>query len=935
MARDSSSSAEASSCGRWQSVCYPFATLKSLTPTDELLSKAIVLALLIGGVALVFWQQLVGAAVFIGESDRLNTYLNMRLAEHDALRTYGRVPAWNPTMFGGFSVAALHWMNPGTDPIAFFLQLFPRDRVYQALGYVSIALVFAACTTAYLYIRDLTGARIPAAIAALCYGLSAFGIHRIAQVDNAYLTLILLPAGMLAIRRIRAGNLIRPFVGLTLSISALAFWGFLQEVAYAFCFLAAYALYRAAVSWKSGPRAAVGVLIVVGTSFVVCLLFAAPRLITVGSEFFRLSRPPGHFHHPGYQEFLRFFHEGIYGRYFAEGRLVFNSLNLHEGLQLVSSTTLALFVCFGVLRPTTRLEFIAGLVLFAMIFAIGPIYHLPLAASWPSKELINIGLFFCLLGFGVAFAKLVPATPRPTDTTFHLLALVVILALILVPEAFYAVYLMFGRSDFSHTRLSILLLLPLCSLFAIYLAELRTLPFGPALAWPRSGLALIAALGIILVAALLSWVIHGPIFDQLLATTAFRIRPPDVVLQHPPDLIVLPVAIKVVLTAGVLAAVLVALFRRPGPVFDGRIVATIVVATLAFVETVTYAHFKVDGPQNWTYPVPFGSLSYMDVLPSVMRPPSEDRLEAFADRAEVENFRSILVSERSFYAGVLTPHISEFWRARMVGGYGTGVPERLVSLPWPEGVSTLRMIELRWASAVNPYVLALLNVKYLVDMTPDLYFNTASDNTEKATPTVIQGEVVNMDGISFGLITNPVAPLQRHFMVERVTGVQEIPRLQGDALEARAHPAAQTQDGAATSALVRERVGGLTQHSLAEEFSGTETFDATGSLDVTYQGDMIVVGVTPANRERFLVINERYHPNWRARAQVEDIPIYPTNVVMMGIRIPANVDRIELRFEPFSSTRAAYVLMLLALLMLFAAMGIFRAAERRMSHQTL
>jgi hypothetical protein len=853
---------------------------------DEFASQAFVLALLIGGVAVVFWQQLVGAAVFIGESDRLNTYLNMRLAEHDALRSYGRVPAWNPTMFGGFSVAALHWMNPATDPIAFFLQLFPRDQVYQALGYVSIALVLAACATAYFYIRDLTGTRIPAAIAALCYGLSAFGVHRIAQVDNAYLTLVLLPAGMLAIRRIRAGNLIGPFVGLTLSISALAFWGFLQEVAYAFCFLAAYALYRAAVSWKFGARAALGVLIVVGASFVVCLLFAAPRLITVGSEFFRLSRPPGHFHHPGYQEFLRFFHEGIYGRYFAESRLMFNSLNLHEGLQLVSSTTVALFVCFGVLRPTIRLEFVAGLLLFAMIFAIGPVYLFPPVAFWPSKELINIASFLFLLGFGAAFAKLVPATPRPTDTTFHLTVLIVLLVLILVPEAFYTVYLMFGRSDFSHTRLSILVLLPLCSLFAIYLAELKTLPFGPALPWPTSPRALLTALGIILVAALVSWLIHGPIFDQLVQNTPFRTNPPAVVLPHPPDLIVLPIAIKVVLTAAILALVLAALLRRLGPAFDGRIAATLLVATFAFVETVTYAHFKVDGSQNWTYPVPFGSLSYMDVPPSVMRPPSEEKLEAFTEKVEVENFRSMLVTEQSFYAGPLTPHISQFWRARMVGGYGTGVPERLASLPWPESVSTLRAIELRWMTAINPYLLSLLNVKYLVLVTPGLYFDTASNDSEKLTATLSGAahptEIVDIDGISFGLITNPVAPLQRHFMVERVTGVQEIPRLQGDALEARAHPAAQTQDGAATSALVRERVGGLTQHSLAEEFSGTETFDATGSFDVTYQGDMIVVGVTPANRERFLVINERYHPNWRARAQAEDIPIYPQACLVCG-----------------------------------------------------
>jgi hypothetical protein len=520
------------------------AAAKKGAPDDEFASRVVVLAVLIGGVAIVFWQQIVGAAVFIGESDRLNTYLNMRLAEYDGLQTYGRVPAWNPTMFGGFSMAALHWMNPGTDPIAFFLQLFHRHRVYQALGYVSMALVLAACATAYFYIHDLTGTRIPAAIAALCYGLSIFGIHRIAQVDNAYLTLVLLPAAMLAIRRIRAGNLVRPFVGLTLSVSALAFWGFLQEVAYAFFFLAAYALYRAVVSWKAAPRAALEVLLVVGASFGVCLLFAAPRLITVGSEYFQLSRACGHFHHPGYQEFLRFFHEGIYGRYFAEERLVFNSLNLSEGLQLASSTTVALFVCFGLLRPTTRLELIAGLLLFAMIFAIGPTSHLPPSASWPSKELINVALFFCLLGFGVAFAKLKPAAPRPTDTTFHLIALLVTLVLILVPEAFYAVYLMFGRSDFSHTRLSVLVLLPLCSLFAIYLAEVKTLRFNTAFAWPNSAPALLTTLGIVLVAALLSWVIHGPVFDQVVQNTLFRTSPPAVVLGHPPDLIVLPIALK-------------------------------------------------------------------------------------------------------------------------------------------------------------------------------------------------------------------------------------------------------------------------------------------------------------------------------------------------------------------------------------------------------
>ena len=518
----------------------------------EFWSRIVVLAVLVGGVSLVFWQQLVGDAVFIGESDRLNSYLNMRLAEYDALRTYGRVSTWNPTMFAGFSAAALHWMNPGTDPISIFLQLFPRDRVYQALGYVSIALVLAACTTAYFYIRDVTGARIPSAVAALCFGLSVFGLHRIAQVDNAYLTLVLLPAGMLAIRRVRADNLIRPFVGLTLSMAALAFWGFLQEVAYAFCFLATYALYRAAVSGTRTPGAGRAVLIVFGSSCVVALLFAAPRLITVGSEFFQLARTST-FHHSRYDELLRFFHEGIYGRYSAEGFLIGNVLNFHEGLQLLSSTTVALFVCFGVARPASRSELVAGLLLFAMILAILPVYRLPAFGTGLSQELVSVALSVCALSalalllrgsnrylrFGAAWGRLLPATPRPTDTTFHLFALVVILFLILVPEGSYAVYLMFDRSDFTHSRLSVLALLPLCSLFAVYLAELKTLPLARVLAQGGPGRVTATAFGMVLAAALLSWLIHGPLLDQLLPKAAFQLQ------FHRPRVIVLPVAVEV------------------------------------------------------------------------------------------------------------------------------------------------------------------------------------------------------------------------------------------------------------------------------------------------------------------------------------------------------------------------------------------------------
>jgi hypothetical protein len=919
---------------------HSLAAIKGILCSDQISSQVMVLTLLFGGVAVVFWEQLVGAAVFIGESDRLNAYLNMRLAEYDALQTYGRVPGWNANMFGGFSVAALHWMHLGTDPVAYFLQLFPRDGVYRALGYVSIALVLTACTTAYFYMRDLTGTKTPAAIGALCYGLSAFGLLRIAVMDNMYLVLVLLPAAVLAIRRTRAGNLVGPFIGLTLSMSALAFWGFLQEVSYAFCFLGAYALYRAAASWKNGTRGALTILIVFAASSVVALLFAAPRLITVAQEFFQSARTSA-YHLWGYQEFLRFFHEGIYGRYYTEGALIGTHLNFHEGLQLASSTTAALFVCFGALRPATRLELLAGLLLFAMILALRPIYRILPTAAWPTQELVNIGLYFCILStivlmlrisdrylrFGRIFKRLVPDSPRPTDTAFHLFALIFTLFVVLVPEGYYGVYLMFGRVDFTHSRLSLVGVLPLCSLFAVYLAELKSLPLRPAVARLGSPRAVAAAVGIVLGAAVLSWLIHGPVVDQLVPRTAFKIAP-----YHPAVFAMPPVVVRVVLTAAILGAALTSLFWRTRAL-DGRVVTTLLVATFAFVETVTYAHFKVDGPHTWTYPMPFGTFNYMNVTPSMMRPPDKNKLKEFAEKLEVGDFRSALLSQASLYPRLLTSHISQFWQARMIGGYTGGAPKRLAALPWPEGVRTLRAIEMRSMSDVDPNLMSLLNVKYLIVLTPDLYFNTVSERLDRSTPSLggptDRSEAVNIDGISFGLMQTSLPPLPRHFLVEKVTGVREPPSVQGGALEASARPATDSQDTSGASAPVREKIDKLTLHSLVENFSGSEGFDASGALDVTYNDDVIDGRVTPSERDRFLVINERYDPNWRAHADGKELLIFPTNAAMTGVLIPANIDHIQLRFEPFSSTRAAHVLMILALLTFLAAVAAFWFETRR------
>jgi hypothetical protein len=95
---------------------------------------------------------------------------------------------------------------------------------------------------------------------------------------------------------------------------------------------------------------------------------------------------------------------------------------------------------------------------------------------------------------------------------------------------------------------------------------------------------------------------------------------------------------------------------------------------------------------------------------------------------------------------------------------------------------------------------------------------------------------------------------------------------------------------------------------------GSTAFDTSGNLSVSYRGDVIEIRVTPSSHDRFLVLNESYHPRWRAYVDTRPIDIYPTNLVMQGLVIPPDVDRVHLRFEPLSSSLAAHILMALAVM---------------------
>ena len=865
-------------------------------------------------VAYIFWTQMSGSAVFIGESDRLNSYLNIRLAEYDALHAYGRVPTWNPSMFGGFSMAALHWMNPGKDPVPYLLQFFPRSEVFQVLGYLPIILVFTACATAYFYIRDITGEKLAASVGALGYGLSVFSLHRASQVDNAHLTVVLIPVAMLAIRRARPQVFLGPFVGLTTTLAILAYWGFLQEVAYAFIAFGVYALYRSAALNRKGRWHSFAPIAVFSSAAFIALLFAAPRLITIANNFSLLGRGDV-LNNDDYGQIFRFFHEGIYGRYFEEAVSLGNEINLSEGLQLVSSSALSIFVFLNMTRPATWPQAVAATFFFAIFAGLLPtmgILYPRMGKDAPmSPEFINfltygvvcLGLMIMSLKFRGALQA---AKSRPADTTYHMFALVFVLFLVVMPEGKDLMAELFLRIDFTHSRVSILAVLPLCTLFSVFLVELSSCARRCAsTASPTTAIGL--AVAITVTGGIAYW-LQSASFKEWAPGTAT----PLLLLNRP----ALPTtAISTLVIAGLISCLIVAslLFVRVWP--SVGLLASLAVGTFVVIQTVGYADLKVAGPQTWTYPVPFRMFNYFNAPKFALRPPDESQLAEFRKAFDVDDFRMVVLSDDPKFLGIRISHLTAFWGARTIGGYGAGVDKRLVSLPWSKNVQTLRTIDFRTFRDLTPAMfplLAFLNVKYLIILTPAVYFNVPTDAKATGPQDLRIGgkpyplQTANIGGVTFSYVENPVKVLPRQFMVAQIAGVAAWPK----PLSPLPMP-----HGNSKLRILEGQTDNLTRTSFVEGLSvgKIEQFDTSGPLSVAYRGDVITIDVEPSEKRRFVVLNQTYHPAWRVFAGGATYDAYPTNLVMTGILIGPKIGHVELKFVPFSTRWRAAALMFSAL----------------------
>jgi hypothetical protein len=187
-------------------------------------------------------------------------------------------------------------------------------------------------------------------------------------------------------------------------------------------------------------------------------------------------------------------------------------------------------------------------------------------------------------------------------------------------------------------------------------------------------------------------------------------------------------------------------------------------------------------------------------------------------------------------------------------------------------------------------LLAALNVKYLVTVDRSLWYNPAPGGADPP-----------LDPATMKITENPDPVTPRAFFAARVSPAGPTPRLAGD-------------DGkrpAPNDPPIEEPA----RHSVAEGLDAERQFSTAGPIDATFDGDHVLVRVDPAAEDRFLVLNELYHPAWQAQVDGAPATIYPTNLVMRGILVPAGATTVELRYVPFLLSRAGLGLLMFGLLL--------------------
>ena len=819
----------------------------------------------------IYRRHLSGEALFLGNFDRLNSFLNTLWLQVQGWQT-GHTVGWDDSMFMGRNLHALPFTY--ANPLNYLVSLFPNGDFFWVAGLVTILLHTLAGWCAYWFIHDVCRDRWAAFCGAVLYQFSALAVLKASQNDMSFAVLIDIPLLLLVLRRLESDRFARGLLTLSAVLFHLLVFCFLQKVAYALLLAGFYAVI---LSWE---RRSWRPLLTLAAAVLIASIAAFPRIYGILQELKTLQRQispdfdmknfAALYQWQNFRAFdvWRWFSDGLYGRFFTEVFALHNNLNITEGMLL----------CCGMLPPFLIL---GGLV------------------RWEGRW---GGLF------------------RQATAEVRLFYLLIALAMgVVTSMAVYRVFWeLFLRLDFTHTRFLIAALLPQCTLVALIIAGLRR-DAGPGPGGVRLAAGLVlgvaACAGVyyfsglpqahVPVALTTSWI--DALLTPIRGFSAILQQGADPHPPHAPAVAWLNAAIlnRVVLTA-LLALLLACLALWPRS--RQRLGAGLAFFIIGFMaaDGWSYANLQFNG-KHVQGSLPFySSHSYWPARGQFL-PPSPAETARVRQELEGDAYRVVLLSSTRDLPLFTAPHIAPVWNLRVVEGYSNGVPIRLAALPWPNWALGLRTMtfaahqetEMPWG------LLGFTNVKQGIRITAPLY-RLGPGSGAPAAPAKV--------------IPNPARVTPRVFVPQNVAVVASMAAARKSFFP--------TDDPKANPAL--DPV--LT--SLVEADDSLPVLDQTGTAEAIFGADEITLRTTASPRAKIVVLNELFHPDWRAYAGGRETTIYPINVLMRGVLVPAGATEVILRFKPWGRPANLLVAGVIALALAFLVIGVQRKFGTRLHRAT-
>jgi hypothetical protein len=703
---------------------------------------------LLAGLSVLLFRDSLGNGLYIGNPDRLNGNLKILKFYVDGL-AHGHLDAWSPFEMLGYDSFALPYTFPSIFTVIGYL--CGGSRLYVVAGYEVIMLLALAGIAAYAFLRAEIELAFPALVGAILYEFSALSVLKASQNDLSFSVFIFIPVMMLVVKRIDRQTLARSFLVLSLLIFLLLQFTFLQKASYALILTGCYSVYRTITrrNW--------GVAVVFSASCVIGGIGAFPRIYGVLVALKEYSRSVAGLHFENFEDvykfqaifpyqILRWFDNGLFGRFPSESVALDNNINLTEGFLLYTSSLVPFLIIFGLLSYGRR----------------------PLELVYCLRN--DAGFFFWFMCF-----------------TFSVIA---------CPWVLELVWWLYMRMDFTHARILIVGLLPLSLIVGLLLADLA----------PRKSVTKCHSLARWSYAVLIAIFLVGGIeFTAHMFSANFNLPFIDSKLR-----ILWSSAARIGLSGFAVFGILIIIksghldrWRRSNnsASLSNEGLAHVLYLALGLaiaLQTFIGANFQINGPQAHTR-LPFlDGDNYYSTIEN-FHPPRPEAIAALGQRLDNDNYRSALLCNANIAGGICAGHIPEFWRLRVIDGYyGLGVPTRLASLPWSSGVS-LRTIGFTDVSHLDWRLLSLLNVKYATKISEALYRNNSAGVGEAWKPA---------DPNNVEIISSPLPVTPRYFFARNVIPVATVAEASARLFDNDRPPVDVTETSFVENGSVKAKYGG-------------------------------------------------------------------------------------------------------------------------------